>query len=913
MPVLMDVQSNSAMPKAEKVQKYSLRTMDWFNWTWDIEIKLSPNTIEELASDETILELQEAIEGAMEVSTRDNCEKKCVSKHSKPYWTPELTVLSDVLRQDLKAYLTRNTDSALTIYQSSKEKFETARQKACQQFILKKTKDLNTSQAQKFWKEFNKLFKSTSDQTVEALQAADGSIITENADIEKEMFETFFKAKHIVNNDAQFDNNFCQDIEKLYDDIKNSNFEPCEEMSNRFAISSSLYCPITPLEVSSTIKGIKVLAASFDNQEVHQSMLKKLGPNAILALSKLYTLCLRNGLWLWNNAKVIFLKKEGKPTYSKAGAYRPISISPYIGKLFERILAQRFEMFMKRAGILDANQEGFSKGRDTIRYLHRLTAGIRGDIMKKLTVLCLFIDFEKAFDSVWKKGLVVKLWKAGVHGCYLKTIDSFLFGRTVCLLINGFLGPKRDCLDYGLPQGSVLSPVLFKFFLLDLEDDCYDENHITVFKFADDGTVKVVGKDMEECLFYLNMAMNSIALWTSRWRMVINCDRNKTEIVCFNSYNEAALPSSFPLGSQSIYLADQTKVLGIILDHKLNFQQHSKYTYNNLLYRWISISRYANRNWGMNQGVIVRLTKTIIFSQLFYGSIVWMNNTNMGDIYKIWYKVLKSAVGAVFNVQSAVLEVIVGVAPLQIWERVIAIKHYLKAFNDKDDIHFNFIRAQMKIGNSKVLCHLRDVQKFLLWKAENYKNEMQIDDLKLLTQRSLDHLPDLSSKAYKYTKVMIQRFMELIWQESLQNRLMYEGWPEIPSVSCDSLPIPHGVSREDEVLLMGLMYKNNLLNSFLYRVDNASCSSPLCTCGVEEQTAIRILTSCPLVDISLRVEAQRIMMLCNDLSPNPIGDPIFNPDCTILNCSRDPKFMCLCAEIVKTEGLNLNRKINLTK
>ena len=143
---------------------------------------------------------------------------------------------------------------------------------------------------------------------------------------------------------------------------------------------------------------------------------------------------------------------------------------------------------------------------------------------------------------------------------------------------------------------------------------------------------------------------------------------------------------------------------------------------------------------------------------------------------------------------------------------------------------------------------------------------------------------------------------------------MYEGWPEIPSVSCHSLPIiSTSSSREDEVLIMGLMYKNNLLNSFLYRVDNASCSSPLCTCGVEEQTAIHILTSSPLVDISLRVEAQRIMMFCNDLSPNPIGNPIFNPDCTILNCSRDPKFMCLCAEIVKTEGLNLNRKINITK
>ena len=110
--------------------------------------------------------------------------------------------------------------------------------------------------------------------------------------------------------------------------------------------------------------------------------------------------------------------------------------------------------------------------------------------------------------------------------CYLKTIDSFLFGRTVSLVINGFIGPKRMCQEYGLPQGSVLSPILFKLFILDLEATCQEHQQITAFKFADDGTVKVVGRNMEECLFYLGLAMNSIDQWTSCWRMVINCDVN---------------------------------------------------------------------------------------------------------------------------------------------------------------------------------------------------------------------------------------------------------------------------------------------------------------------------------------------------------------------------------------------------
>ena len=64
---------------------------------------------------------------------------------------------------------------------------------------------------------------------------------------------------------------------------------------------------------------------------------------------------------------------------------------------------------MTNIGLVDPNQEGFSRGRNTVQYLHRLTAGIKGDVEKKITVLCLFLDFEEAFDSIWNKGLFAKL------------------------------------------------------------------------------------------------------------------------------------------------------------------------------------------------------------------------------------------------------------------------------------------------------------------------------------------------------------------------------------------------------------------------------------------------------------------------------------------------------------------------
>ena len=142
-------------------------------------------------------------------------------------------------------------------------------------------------------------------------------------------------------------------------------------------------------------------------------------------------------------------------------------------------------------------------------------------------------------------------------------------------------------------------------------------------------------------------------------------------------------------------------------------------------------------------------------------------------------------------------------------------------------------------------------------------------------------------KTYKYTKGMVQQFTELLWEENIDNLLMTEGWSEIPRVSCSPLPIHLGVSREVDVLVMSLMYKNNLLNSFLFRVDRA-VASPICICG-----------------------SDHIITLCN--SSRSMVDLAAEQCSTILNCSRDYMFVNLCKWIMESQGPNLRRKIHLSK
>ena len=128
-----------------------------------------------------------------------------------------------------------------------------------------------------------------------------------------------------------------------------------------------------------------------------------------------------------------------------------------------------------------------------------------------------------------------KLAEAGVKGNIWKLLNNFLFSRKVRLVFNDFTGVIRACLEFGLPQGSAISPILFKFYIRDLANNLPRGGKFKKYKFADDGTLRVSGVSTEECLKNLEHLFNVVHQWTLRWRMVLNCDPLKTELICFGT------------------------------------------------------------------------------------------------------------------------------------------------------------------------------------------------------------------------------------------------------------------------------------------------------------------------------------------------------------------------------------------
>ena len=630
-------------------------------------------------------------------------------------------------------------------------------------------------------------------------------------------------------------------------------------------------------------------------------MFKHLGPKALEYICKLANQCLNEGKWIWDQAEVIFLKKNGKESYAIPGSYRPISISSYIGKLIEKILTARIYKFLLAHNLYDPNQEGFIPKRNTVRYLNRLVNGIKSDIQKKLTTLCIFVDFEKAFDSIWKAGLIVKMHKLGIKGKILNLINDFLVNRKVTINVNGVIGQLRQSSEVGLPQGSALSPILFRIYLMDMLEDIDNNKDIQLYKFADDGTIKVTGDSTPKCLENLQTAIKSIENWVKKNRMIVNCLPDKTEIMCFaTSENDRSLiPKTFKLCGNEIKTVKSTKALGLIIDENLNFIEHGASVHKKLVKKWATICTYCHRHWGFSQQVMIQIVKTLFHSSLFYAGFIWINNQSLEEIAKLHYQILKTIIGAVFNVRTSVAHMILGIAPLEHINKCNLIKHYLKLMLNETpaDKMKEFLAEDLrKEENKSVMFHpIKQVMKFLGWKITRYPDSVHENDKIKIRSSDPNQFVHLNSSSCKYTRPMMNKYLEYLWAKSVKNEFLMEGHNIIPVPSTQLLQIERNIQREDEVLAMSLLYENNLLNNFLYRYNPDVYNNPLCDCGQEDQTPYHILFNCTLTDIDLRSQAYHHLQ-------KAVGNELANVDSTIilLNASKHPEFMQSVVNVIKS-------------
>lgn len=339
-----------------------------------------------------------------------------------------------------------------------------------------------------------------------------------------------------------------------------------EHTCSRLPHSFFLY-PTSPEEVFTVINSIRNTSAGLD--KFFAADMKLIAHLICDALCHIINLVFGTGFFPTSlkKAKIIPVFKKGDKRL--ISNYRPIAIISFFSKVIEKLFAGRLRCYLDKFHILSNKQFGFRPGYSTELAMISLTEEIKYAIDSGSVVGGVFLDLSKAFDSISHDILFQKLQSIGVSGVPLELIRNYLRDREQVVYVSGtFSNPKT--INIGVPQGSILGPLLFLIYINDLPQ-CLA--HSSCILYADDTTILTTDKDVDSMLFKLNTDLINIVKWFNKNKLNINA--KKSNFVVFSSPNRIIPrnPSVFVSDTQ-IHSTSSTMFLGVKLDEHLKFNSH---------------------------------------------------------------------------------------------------------------------------------------------------------------------------------------------------------------------------------------------------------------------------------------------------------------------------------------------------
>ena len=601
--------------KEESVQRFDFKNTNWDEWE-----KNCSGAIEEwLQSRRDNSDINEDYDSfvSMLLEEAEECiPKKQVCKHSKGWWNPELTKLSKEYKRARRKFANRCDEANENRLNEVRRLFKEEEVRARNQYLEEMVKLMDPRKPGQFWKIVNKERKVIGKSVVQPICREDGSLAVDDEDIFQELKKRYGKESlDVKNHDAEWFKWVEEEMERTaleeINEIQKPDFhDKCGHENSDLHVE----------EIEAAISALSNNSAPSPEEQVFNVMLRKGGEAMAKALLYIFQKSWNLGVLpdAFKMDPKVMLPKPGKANYNTVRSYRPITLESAIGKVMERVVCYRLTWKLEVEGGIAVTQNAYRRQKSCVQTMIRLCNSVSESRNRKEHTVLTVMDFESCYERIWRAGLLYKASKKGVCGRMWLYIKNFLTDRNYYMRVNSFKSPLFQS-TVGIPQGSVISPVLCNLYT----HDSMEEVHSKHSEFADDASIWSSDSSIKNACENVNQDLDKMKNWCDKWNMSIAAD--KTEVLVFPYGGKQPEETvSVKYGEELLKVTTSKKVLGIVLDNCLNFKEHIQEKTKAGFAALRSIDSFIVGQRGCSQSVYMRLYRALVLPVLEYGAPVYV-------------------------------------------------------------------------------------------------------------------------------------------------------------------------------------------------------------------------------------------------------------------------------------------------